>query len=64
MHGSYEQFYRTGTVEEISKKLILSADWQAKFLAAPMDHALMFKPALWKNLLDQYLDGIAKLRNS
>jgi len=28
---------------------------QGEFVAAPMGHALMFKPALWKQHVDRYL---------
>jgi hypothetical protein len=29
-------------------------------MVANLGHALLFKPALWKNHLDHYLDGLAK----
>jgi hypothetical protein len=37
----------------------LSAGGQGKFVAAPMGHALMFKPALRREHVDQYLAGTA-----
>jgi len=63
LHGSYDQYYRIGHCRGNFERF-LSAGGQGKFVAAPMGHALMFKPALWKNHLDQYLDGITKLRKS
>ncbi len=59
LHGSHDQYYRIGHCRGNFEKF-LSAGGQGKFVAAAAGHALMFKPALWKNHLDQYLDGIAK----
>lgn len=63
LHGSYDQYYRIGHCRGNFERF-LSAGGQGKFIAAPMGHALMFKPALWKNYLDQYMDGIAMSHNS
>jgi predicted esterase len=59
LHGSYDQYYRIGHCRENFERF-LSAGGQGKFIAAPMGHALLFKPALWKNHLDHYMDGLAK----
>lgn len=58
LHGSHDQYYRIehcqGNFERFQ-----AAGGQGKFIAAPMGHALLFKPALWKSHLDQYIDGLA-----
>lgn len=57
LHGSYDQYYRIGHCRGNFDKF-RSAGGQGKFVAAPMGHALMFKPMLWKSHLDHYLDSI------
>ncbi len=57
LNGSYDQYYRIGHCRGNFERF-LSAGAQGKFIAAPMGHALMFKPALWKNHLDQYMNEI------
>lgn len=54
LHGSHDQYYR---IEHCRGNFdrFLSAGGQGKFVAAPMGHALMFKPALWKEHVDRYL---------
>lgn len=58
LHGRYDQYYRIEHCRENFERF-LSAGGQGKFVAAPMGHALLFKPELWKSHLDQYLDGLA-----
>jgi dienelactone hydrolase len=63
LHGSYDQYYRIGHCRGNFERF-LSAGGQGKFVAAPMGHALMFKPALWKNDLNQYMDEITMSQES
>ncbi len=58
LHGIHDQYYRIEHCRGNFERY-LSGGGQGKFIAAAMGHALMFKPALWKNHLDQYMDGIA-----
>lgn len=57
LHGSYDQYYRIahcrGNFDQFK-----SAGGEGKFIAAPMGHALMFKPALWTEHVDQYLQDV------
>ncbi len=57
LHGSHDQYYRIGHCRE-SFARFLAAGGQGRFVAAPAGHALMFKPALWKPHLDQYMDSL------
>ncbi len=57
LHGSYDQYYRIGHCRGNFERF-RAAGGAGKFIAAPMGHALMFKPALWKSHVDQYLDEI------
>ena len=57
LHGSYDQYYRIGHCRGNFERF-LSAGGQGTFVAAPMGHALMFKPALWKEHLDRYLHDL------
>jgi hypothetical protein len=59
LHGSHDQYYRIGHCRGNFEKF-LSAGGQGKFVAAAAGHALLFKPALWKNHLDHYIDSVAK----
>lgn len=54
LHGSHDQYYR---IEHCRRNFdrFVSVGGKGKFIAAPMGHALMFKPALWKEHVDQYL---------
>lgn len=63
LHGSYDQYYRIGHCRGNFERF-LSAGGQGKFIAAPAGHALLFKPALWTNHLDQYLDDLAMAHSS
>jgi len=58
LHGIHDQYYRIEHCRGNFERF-LSAGGQGKFVAASMGHALMFKPALWKDYLDDYMDGIA-----
>jgi dienelactone hydrolase len=57
LHGTHDQYYRIehcrGNFERFR-----SAGGQGKFIAAAAGHALMYKPALWSNHLDHYLDSL------
>jgi len=57
LHGSYDQYYRIAHCRGSFDKF-QSAGGQGKFVAAPMGHALMFKPALWTKHVDQYLQEV------
>ncbi|MGE4248511.1 MAG: alpha/beta hydrolase family protein [Parvibaculaceae bacterium] len=58
LHGSFDQYYRIGHCRENFEKYV-AAGGRGKFFAAPTGHSLLFKPALWKTHLDQYMDGLA-----
>jgi dienelactone hydrolase len=58
LHGSHDQYYRIGHCRGNYERFLL-AGGQGQFIAAAAGHALMFKPALWKNHLDLYMDGLA-----
>jgi dienelactone hydrolase len=58
LHGSHDQYYRIGHCRGNFERFLL-AGGEGKFIAAAAGHALLFKPALWKNHLDQYLGGLA-----
>jgi dienelactone hydrolase len=57
LHGSYDQYYRIGHCKGNFERF-RSAGGQGKFVAAPMGHALIFKPALWKEHVDRYLHDL------
>lgn len=57
LHGSYDQYYSIAHCRGNFDKF-RSAGGRGKFVAAPMGHALMFKPALWHGHVDQYLQEI------
>jgi pimeloyl-ACP methyl ester carboxylesterase len=59
LHGSYDQYYRIGHCR-MNFERFRSAGGQGKFVAAPMGHGLLFKPALWKEHVDTYLNELAK----
>lgn len=59
LHGSYDQYYRIAHCRGNFDRF-QSAGGQGKFVAAPMGHALMFKPALWSEHVDQYLQEMAE----
>lgn len=56
LHGNYDQYYRIehcrGNFDRFT-----AAGGKGKFIAAPMGHALMFKPALWTQHVDQFLEN-------
>jgi dienelactone hydrolase len=57
LHGSHDQYYRIGHCRSNFERFV-SAGGQGRFVAAPAGHALMFKPALWKQHLDRYLSSL------
>ena len=57
LHGSYDQYYRIGHCRGNFERF-LSAGGQGEFVAAPMGHALVFKPALWKDQVERYLQAV------
>jgi len=57
LHGNRDQYYDIGHCRA-NFEIFRSVGGQGTFVAAPMGHALMFKPALWKNHLDQYMESI------
>lgn len=57
LHGSYDQYYRIGHCRGNFDRF-RAAGGEGTFVAAPMGHALMFKPALWASHVEQYLDEI------
>jgi pimeloyl-ACP methyl ester carboxylesterase len=58
LHGSHDQYYRIGHCRENYERFLLSGG-KGRFVSAPAGHALMFKPALWKPYLDQYLSDLS-----
>lgn len=54
LHGSYDQYYRIGHCRGNFDRFLASGG-QGRFVSAPAGHALMIKPALWKQHLDEYL---------
>ena len=58
LHGSFDQYYRIAHCRANFDRF-RSAGGQGKFVAARMGHALLFKPALWKDHVDGYLDELA-----
>ncbi|MGO7244331.1 dienelactone hydrolase family protein [Rhizobium ruizarguesonis] len=62
LHGSFDQYYRIEHCRENFERF-LSAGGKGKFVAAPMGHALLFKPALWERHLDQYMSDLDEPRN-
>ena len=58
LHGSCDQYYQIGHCRGNFERF-LSAGGRGKFVAAPMGHALMFKPALWKEHVDRYLHDLS-----
>ncbi|KFL30178.1 dienelactone hydrolase [Devosia riboflavina] len=59
LHGNADQYYQIGHCRKNFDRF-RSAGGQGTFIAAPMGHALMFKPALWSGHVDQYMqDSVA-----
>ncbi|WP_244489184.1 alpha/beta hydrolase family protein [Devosia sp. Root685] len=54
LHGNSDQYYRIEHCRANFDRFRL-AGGRGTFVAAPMGHALMFKPALWGEQVDQYL---------
>jgi dienelactone hydrolase len=54
LHGSFDQYYSLAHCRANFERFV-RAGGQGEFVAAPMGHALMFKPALWKPHVDRYL---------
>ncbi|WP_374380213.1 alpha/beta hydrolase family protein [Dongia sp.] len=57
LHGSYDQYYRIRHCRNNFDRFV-AAGGRGTFIAAPMGHALLFKPALWKDHVDRYLGDI------
>lgn len=57
LHGSHDQYYQIGHCRGNFERF-LSAGGRGKFITAPMGHALIFKPALWRAHVDQYLGDL------
>lgn len=57
LHGSHDQYYRIGHCRGNYERF-LSSGGQGSFVSAPAGHALMFKPALWTQHLDRYMNGL------
>jgi dienelactone hydrolase len=58
LHGSHDQYYRIGHCRGNFERF-LSAGGEGRFVAVSAGHALLFKPALWKSHVDDYLDSLA-----
>lgn len=58
LHGKVDQYYRIEHCRQNFDRF-RAAGGEGTFVAAPMGHALMFKPALWTEHLDRYLDQLA-----
>lgn len=58
LHGSFDQYYRIDHCRGNFEKY-MAAGGRGKFIAAPIGHSLLFRPALWKKHVDQYLDSVA-----
>lgn len=58
LHGSHDQYYRIEHCRENFERF-LSAGGQGTFVAASAGHALMFKPALWTDHVDQYIAALS-----
>lgn len=61
LHGSYDQYYRIGHCRANFERF-KAAGGLGKFVAAPTGHGLIFKPALWIQHLDPYLEAILASR--
>lgn len=57
LHGSYDQYYRIAHCRQNFDRYV-AAGGKGTFIAAPMGHGLLFKPALWKKQLDSYMKGL------
>jgi dienelactone hydrolase len=57
LHGSHDQYYRIGHCRRNFERF-LSSGGQGRFVTAPAGHMLMFKPALWRQHLDQYMSSL------
>jgi dienelactone hydrolase len=58
LHGRSDQYYRIGHCRGNFEKFLM-AGGQGKFIAAVAGHGLLFKPALWKEHLDHYINSLA-----
>ncbi|OEO31138.1 dienelactone hydrolase [Devosia insulae DS-56] len=54
LHGRFDQYYSLAHCRGNFERFVM-AGGQGEFVAAPMGHALMFKPALWQQHVDRYL---------
>lgn len=63
LHGDRDKYYDIGHCRQNFERF-LSAGGKGTFVASPMGHALMFKPALWKDQVDSYLDSIGVSPNA
>lgn len=57
LHGSSDQYYRISHCKGNFERF-RSAGGEGDFVLTPIGHALMFKPALWKPHVDQYLQSV------
>jgi dienelactone hydrolase len=57
LHGSHDQYYRIGHCRDNFERF-QSSGGQGRFVSVPAGHALMFKPTLWKQHLDQYMSSL------
>lgn len=58
LHGSHDQYYRIGHCRGNFDRFLASGG-KGRFVTVPAGHALMFKPSLWKQHLDQYLTSLS-----
>ena len=58
LHGSRDQYYPIAHCRGNFDRF-RSAGGEGQFIAAPMGHALLFKPALWGAHVDRYLGDLA-----
>lgn len=59
LHGSYDQYYRIAHCRKNFERYI-SLGGKGVFVAAPGGHCLIFKPQLWKQSLDAYVEAMER----
>lgn len=57
LHGRRDQYYEIAHCRA-NFDAFRSAGGEGTFIAAPMGHALMFKPALWSDHVERYLQDV------
>lgn len=57
LHGSHDQYYRIAHCRRNFDGFIASGG-TGTFIAAPAGHALLFKPQLWRQHLDAYMERV------